>query len=227
MFTPAYCNLYFGGMKTTTRAGALILCLSFALMSFAQVPFTDPESEVVSSKHIQRLKDGVLLVRLESNQKKFETITKALDRASNPKDSLAWAMELEDTMIETAQRQYTITDAVSEEYRFSDVAYFMDFDTRAILDRTKNPLKADLKTEVTLDSDKPVYILFHGHTPESKIDGYVILNSNLNNIPRPFPNNVSTSGLAALFGNDYTHIRRLNGKLFKYYQKVMSSQEGN
>lgn len=59
------------------------------------------------------------------------------------------------------------------------------------------------------------------------IKGYVILDANQDNIPRPFPNNVSASGFSAIFGNDYTHIRKLNKKLFKYYQKNLTVYTGS
>ncbi len=213
-------------MKHLNRSAFFILFLGITSTLFAQVPFTDVESKVASTDHIERLKEGVLLVRLNSNQKKMEQISISMQRTRNPSDSAKWAALLEDTMIETAEEHYAITDAIEAEYRFSEVAFFMDYDTRAILDRTKNPWTYDLKTEIQIYPSLPVYIMEYGRTPETSIKGYVILDANLDNIPRPFPNNVSASGFSALFGNDYTHIRKLNKKLFKYYHKIMTSADG-
>lgn len=199
--------------------------MSYALA--AQIPFTDVESRVASTEHIERLKDGILLVRLNSNQKKMEQINISMLRTTNPKDSAKWAELLEKTMIETAEEHYTIANAMEAEYRFSDVAFFMDYDTKAILAGAKKPWTYDLKTEIPIDPDATIYILKYGRTPEMSIKGYVILDANQDNIPRPFPNNVSASGLSAIFGNDYSHIRKLNKKLFKYYQKNLTIYTGS
>lgn len=199
-----------------------IICFSVLLLTSTPT-FSQPQPGT-PEYHIQALQGGFLLVRLKSNRKKIEAIENQLETATG-ENAEKWAKMLETTEKETQEENQGYIDAFESAYDFSDLAYFYDYDTRAIIDRKVAPWSADLETEVEIDTSEQRYILSFGRTDESKIGGMQILTIDLSTPGRPFPSNISTSGVSAIFASisgkkEKAHVERLNKKLHRYLEKV-------
>ena len=202
-----------------------MIMASCALVS-AQDEYSRTEAVESAERHIVKLKNGILLVRLPSNARKIEAIQTMLDTADlDQKDQEKLVKLLETTMAETEDFNSTVIEGFSERYDFSDVGYFYDSDSRLIKSGEKRPFDSDLKTPKSIDTEATWYILSIGNTPGMSIKGYVVLDTNLDPLPRPFPATVTRGGFNAiveLFTNDpeKRNIERLNKKLHKYYDSV-------
>ena len=187
-----------------------------------QAPTTTP------AQHISQLHDGVLLVRLPSNRNKLQAIDKALQNDSlkeSSRDKLEALRRL--TVEETQQTQSVYTSAFKDYFSFCEVYFFIDHDTRAILEGQKNPMLQDLASEAPdLKRGTSRYILSIGQSPERQLDGLIILDEDLKPIDKPFPRTVLTTGLAALLASfssepeEFIYVERLDKRLHKYYAKA-------
>ena len=186
----------------------------------AQTVFQSKNEKTSASEAILELKDGILLIRFAANEKKLEALEKSLANARTSADSVSLNREVQRTVEDASQLQNDVVAAMNAEFGFCDYAFFFDKDTRSVREGGGPVYGPDLKTEVRIDPDKVSYIKYVGRTPEMSINGFVIVDSNLENIPRPFPGTISRSGFSAIFGNDQKHIRRLNKKLEKYYDSA-------
>ncbi|MDX1406732.1 MAG: hypothetical protein R3330_01330 [Saprospiraceae bacterium] len=181
---------------------SLILCLVFSIASAmlqAQSGTPDLPAEPSADEHIASLAKGTLLVRLPGNRAKVRAIEQALeqddlsDRSRERLEAL-----LTETLEETEATHQAYTSAFKEEYQFSEVGFFYDYDTPAVLEGWGKVMSDDLTTDLDMQWDQPWYILSIGRTPDSRVNGLVVLDHKLDPLPRPFPRTVITSGLAAI-----------------------------
>lgn len=201
----------------------------FALTAFGETGWTaQAQGQVISpERHIRDLHEGILLVRLPSNQRKIEALETMLGNAElSDKDRDRIAQNLEKTKIETRQLHDAYINAFHEEYSFSRYGFFLDYNTPLIREGKIEPFEAEGATEVYALPDDNWYILSIGHTSGMKVDGMQVLDSTFTVIERPFPSAVITSGLTAIlaefqFKNPISgHVRRLNRKLHRFYDRV-------
>lgn len=197
----------------------VVFSLAFTTQAGGQQVFNNKEDVSASSAHIRKLKAGVLLVRIPSNQNKLDKIQEFIDSANTPEDEAKWQKEMRKALEETEKTRNELTQYVDAEYTFSEYGFFTDIDSEEVLNRSKAPTTSDLKTPVKIDPEQSIYVLIDGQTPNKGHSGYVILDKNLDNLPRPFPNNVLKN---TLFGNKQKQIRKLNGRLEVYYKDVIT-----
>ena len=216
-----------GGLAYICRMNILLnwifLFILIAMSShvYGQTVFQDKDDKATAADAILDLKEGVLLVRFASNENKMEALKKSMANAKTRTDSASLERELQRTKEDAARLQTNVIKAMETQFKFCDYAFFFDRDTRAVRQGAGPVYGPDLRTEIKLDPDQSRYIMYTGRTPEMSIDGFVIVDSELETIPRPFPGVISRSGFAAIFGNDEKHIRRLNKKLEKQYANVL------
>ena len=210
-------------MVNFAKLVALLLCILSSHTLMAQVPKT---SMYTAEEHIQRLHEGVLLIRLQTNQNKINALESLLDSSSiDTKDAEKIQKTLNKTIAETNEKNNNIVTAFDSEYAFSEYAFFFDKDSKGVFEGDIKPLGSDLETPVEIDHTEPLYILAVGRTQETSRDGYVILDGELDEVPRPFPSNYIRGGFAGIFASlgkkgEKPHVGRINKKLFKYYYQV-------
>ncbi|MDQ3017879.1 MAG: hypothetical protein M3R25_14300, partial [Bacteroidota bacterium] len=167
-----------------------------SLCIFISIPLHSQTLEPVTA--IRELKDGYLAIRFPAYQAKIDTLESMIRQSVDP----AKKNRLEKVLQEAIeQRDATIkeyTEAFRNEYKFSKVVYFMDYEARNINTTTFKTLDgASLSYEqLTLS---PVYILKFERTEESKIDALVVYANNGRIVPKPFPNNFTRGGFNFLF----------------------------
>ncbi|MDX1476524.1 MAG: hypothetical protein R3301_02420 [Saprospiraceae bacterium] len=179
----------------------LLIPLALGVVAVATAQSASPEAPAVPSaeQHIDWLAEGTLLVRLPANRSKMQAIEKALaDETLSERARDRLVALLAETKEETAAQQQAYVTAFQDEYNFSDVGFFFDYDTPAVLEGWGNVYDFDLMSEKEISLDKPWYILSIGRTPESRVSGLVVLDHQLDPVPRPFPNSVITSGFAVI-----------------------------
>ncbi|RLD22151.1 MAG: hypothetical protein DRI69_02060 [Bacteroidetes bacterium] len=199
----------------------LILVLSTSVVAMqAQQAFNTKDDKITATTHIKTLNKGVLLVRLPSNRKKIEALQKTLEQDLSEREFKNVSKTLNRTLDETEKLHTGIISAMESAYSFSSFAFFMDYDTREVLEGKSKLYQADMKAEFELDKTTAVYILSVGRTTETTIDAFLVMDSALNILPQPFPSQISRSGFAGLFGNDTSHIKRLNKKLWRYFNSL-------
>lgn len=209
---------------------SFVIIFTGFLTVHTQTNGTGSELVLTPSEHITALAEGTLLIRLPTNRKKIQALEEALDGPDlSDKSSERLRMMLDDAKVEAKEEQQAFVDAFVKEYGFSAYAFFFDHDTPAVLEGWATLYTSDLKTETTIDTDKPWYILSIGRTPDSRLDGLVILDHKLDVVPKPFPNNVITSGFAALrawFSGEppkHAHVRKLQKNLDRFMEKLRAS----
>lgn len=207
-------------MKRSLFLTAALLLLCSVHCMHGQTVFQNKEDKLSASQTIVDLKDGILLIRFASNRNKMEALQKSMSNAVSSADSSRLQREIDRTIEESETLQNDVIKALANEFDFCDYAFFYDKDSKSVLEGKGPVYKADLKTEIAIDPERSVYVMYVGRTPESSINGFVIVDRSLDPIPRPFPGVISRSGFSGLFGSDNGHIKRLNKKLFKYYVKV-------
>ncbi len=207
-------------MKQLLTTWLSLILLTTLNETQAQTVFQNKEDKLSASEAIVDLRDGILLIRFASNRNKTEALHKAMANAESQADSARLERELERTNESATQLQKSVIEALGSEFDFCEYAFFFDKDSKSVLSGKGPVFREDLETEVTIAPDRARYVMYVGRTPESSINGFVIVDRSLEPIPRPFPGVISRSGFAGLFGTDQGHIRRLNKKLKKYYVKV-------
>lgn len=187
----------------------------------AQQAFNTKDEKNTATTHIEALNKGILLVRLPSNQKKIEALQNTLEQDLSEKEYKNVSRTLNRTFEETEKLHAGIISAMGSVYSFSLFGFFMDYDTQEVLAGKGKLYHGDMKKEFVMDKSAPVYVLSTGRTTETPIDAFLVMDRDLNILPQPFPSQISRSGIAGLFGNDTSHIKRLNKKLWRYFNTIM------
>ncbi len=192
-----------------------------ALSMNAQQAFNTKEDKITATSHIKALNTGVLLVRLPSNRKKIEALEKTLDQDLTNKEYKNVLKTLNRTLKETEKLHSGIISAMESVYSFSLFGFFMDYDTRQVLEGSGKLYHADMETEFELNKAASAYVLSVGSTTETPINAFLVMDLDLHILAQPFPSQISRSGLAGLLGNDTSHIKRLNKKLWRYFNSLI------
>ena len=194
---------------------------------------TENNPEAIAEQAIQILKEGVLIVRLETNSRKIDELEKLMaseevDEAK--KERLATLVEA--TKAETHKKNKIFVDAFQAHYDFSKVLFM--YDTSAVhltAGKTEgiflnNSLAPD--PSIKLNDDKYL-IAYFGKNPlnhtKSDVEGMVILDGSMNVIPPPFPYFIYRLKTAYFFAVDFEEkyytavVQNLNKKLKKFAQK--------
>ncbi len=199
----------------------LILLFSILILTVqAQQSYYVKTDTNTTSYHLKALKDGVLLVRLPGNVKKIEALEKTLEDSLSEKGYKDVSKMLNRTLLETEELQNDIINAMGSEYTFSDYAFFIDHNTQEVMSGKGKVYQSDMKTDFDMSEASTVYVMTVGRTTEDPVNAYIILDSGLQRLARPFPGQISRSGIAGLFGNDNSHIKRLNKKLLRSYNDL-------
>jgi len=178
------------------------------------------DRNALARKWITELREGVLLVRLQTRSKSLERIR---ERGLEEK-----AEEIE---AELKAENEAVVEAFREEYRFSPVYFFesqyskllkdRDFDQVEFFDVNRKPVAPDL-------SKKPFFIAefsrveadtaHYETTPDPGFGALVIKSDQFVQLDRPFPFYVRTyETLPILRRKPKKVVRKMNEKLFGFY----------
>jgi hypothetical protein len=176
--------------KLLILTGLFILPIYGPLDLGAQAP--DPVTS------IRELHKGYLIVRMPSFRSKIDTLEALVTRADDPTKRARFAKLLQEAKEERDTLLADYVRAFKNQYHFSKVAYFMDYDSRNLNTATYYNLDGERIAVADL-SENPLYYLYFERTQESKIDALVVYSRMGKKIPKPFPNDFSRSGVNFLF----------------------------
>lgn len=212
----------------------LLAALPLTTIAYGQTsdaPFKDPVAA------IKALREGTLIVRLPSGQRKMAALEEALEKEEKGSSRAEWLRkELESTRLETQSFNENMYGAFREIYDFSDLRFTYDYATPELkAGRFKGHLlNEDLKPSADIGVENlPVFILSFGRTNKEYSDGVeamVILGEQLKSPPPPFPYYQRLNDFKAFWGSifprpdqeEYDALRlvgKLNEKLEKFYNK--------
>ena len=178
--------------------------------------------EEIAAQHLQNLKNGILIVRLRSDQKKIEKLKEFIDKANQPSTKAKYEKMLDEVTNKQLKDERDIINAMKQNYSWSDFVFMYDYQTPNFTDG-RVTFFSDEDQKVTLESLGPrdFYILSAGLSDANGTDVIEILDNSLNPIPHPFPGTVSITGfqkLISLFSSSDMYslrISKLNKKLLK------------
>lgn len=211
----------------------------FTLLLFAGLaPVSAQNAEERAEEVIKSLKDGTLLVRLPSRQRKIDAMEQVLSGYA-PDDKRRPRMEklLRETREEAATFNRNMMTAFRDSFDFSEVRFFYDYNTPKL--KAGESAGLFLNEELTADPSIPLpdgsyFILGFGQTQKDYSDGLeamYIMDSDFKRMTAPFPYYQRLNDFAAFMGSifpapnqEMRDALRLVGKLQKklraFYQKV-------
>lgn len=158
------------------------------------------------SRAINALKEGVLIIRLESNHNKIKKM-----------EELAGSKEVDSTTRRRLQRQAAeereitkrnnmkLTYAFFHHYRFSDVLFMYDKNARELKSGTQSGifLNKDLEpaSEINLEG-RPFLILYTGIADQSSttgVESYLVMDQDFKTLEKPFPYYLPIKNMGSFF----------------------------
>lgn len=168
--------------------------LFFVLSFFPEKAYTQKREDrsgdngtVTAKEAINILKDGYLLVRLTSDKRKIEELERQV--LASPSDKKI-AKRLAYTLAYRAEFNEKLRDGLTQYYDFSKVLYFYDYDAKKLLAGDKSGIflneNFEVDPEIRLDTDD-FLVLSEGAAGDSGIDAYIVHDSEMNPLEKPFP----------------------------------------
>jgi hypothetical protein len=221
-------SLYFCGMNLKSLTLTILLATGCLTIGVSQQTFNSKENKLNSRKHIEALHDGVLLVRLPSDYKKIESLTKLLDRELSEKENANVSKELNRTIEENENLHLAMLNAMHKSYTFSDYAFFLDVDSKAVLENGEKIFWSapdSIKIDYKLKRGTPYYIMTIGQTSDQSVNAFIIKDSNLKDIPLPFPGKILRKNwTTAVVHKSAKKIAKFDAKIWRYFNETGTSE---
>jgi hypothetical protein len=214
-------HLIIGYKLTTYKLFSLLAALlgSFLWNQPVLAQATPPDQAILE------LREGYLIIRLPAYRAKIDTLEAFIARSTNPENKA----RLQSLLLETIESRDSLhagyLQAFRNEYEFSKVAYFYDYEAHNLNTATYYNLDGE-RIAIGDIMHLPLYYLAFERTTESKLDGLLIYNRNMKLVPRPFPNNFTLGGLNVLFLKlsdkhfPSWRVSKMQKQFFKYYNAV-------
>ncbi len=188
----------------------VMLLLAFFLMTSCK---TARLQKNTATEHIEQLKNGILLVRLRTQQSKVEALKEV------QKAGLAETIQKE----QEAQNQRIII-AFDQFFNFCPVFFFYAKDSKLIGDRNFEGIIFNANKEVVAVSaleNKLFYIADFGNIEEpgvvTQLQGLSVRDSSFQQLQSPFPYAVSINSFLAGENVEERTVQVFNSKLESYY----------
>ena len=199
----------------------LFVILMFPISTQAQV-IKGKDNKAIAKQAIKDLKnDGALVLRLKTKRNKIEKLNDLLARPDlEEKDKKKLAKELKTTIEERDKYNYELSKAFSTIYKFSAVYFMHDTSSVALKNGEKSDflldkdLNIDPNIVITQDSFFVAYTGTLDATNSTGMEALIIMNSQLEVLPSPFPYYVRAN-----------HFGRVLGKLFAPKKAVKRDAE--
>lgn len=184
---------------------------------------------------VKELKEGILIVRLPSEQKKIQELERlaALEESSNNMKK-QYKKSIKTIIKDRDESNKALVAAFSSVYDFSEVLFFYDTASVAIKEgRQTGFVNSSLKEDPTINlNNKAFYVLRQGGLDASTstgLDAIVVMDNQFVDLQRPFPYYVRIRGFMQVFkkifspgkGSERTAIElveRLNEQLWVFYE---------
>ncbi len=175
-----------------------------------------------STAQIEELKDGVLVVRLKSNNRKINALKESLAKTPNPN----LERQLVTAELEAFHTAKAMMQAFEQAYQFSEVLFMHDTATTALKNEQYERifLDKDLKPTVEADLSNRFFCVLVEGKSVSGAEGYVVLDSQFEAIPRPFPNFVRRNNLGYLMNSFFADNSMANLKLYSRLAKKLNKR---
>lgn len=192
----------------------LLLLLFFQSQLFAQ---TDQE---IAFQHIKDLKNGVLIVLIETNQNKLEALEKAKQKSSNQTEIIK---EIEGIKNKIAIVRNQTKLAFDSSYVFSKVLFAPDTILKTIHKKSPSFFYNENweVVEKILENEK-YYFLYQGITQSVGMEAYIIGDKNGKDLKPPFPYYVKSNNLGKNFLNIFDKSKDVNRKIKNVIQTLES-----
>ena len=176
-------------MKTNYLLAGLFVTLTLPLTGQNDQPNLSSASERTSVQTMLRhLSKGVLIVRLNSNDRKIKELERLVNSpGTNEKSKKRFRKMLDSTLAETRQESLDIMKAFDGNYNFSEVLFMYDTASFSLKEGAKNGffLNRELETDksIRLGNDSWLMIYFRHESPAL----FILLDSQNEPVQRPFP----------------------------------------
>lgn len=205
------------GMKMKAIYRRRIKVMFFLLISIFSIQAQDSlivKSAFSPEEHIQRMHNGILLIKLNTQSKRIEA-------RKNYGDSKS----AERLMSEVQKEHSQIRAAFEKEFNFMESVFFYSDDVKDVIyERDWSKL---LSKESSIEKDKPIYIAYL-EKPDwySSTDTYFFIiysleDKNIIRLERPLPFYRSTKSNKLFKRTDYIRsVSKLNESLNSYLEKI-------
>jgi hypothetical protein len=184
------------------------------------------------------LKQGTLVVRLPSNQRKIKALEASLDKAEPNTSRARWLeKELAYTRESTLEFNTNMVKALNEAYTFSGLRFTYDYFTPQIKTGQWEGifLNEDLEVDPSIGpGEGQPFLLTFGRTQKEASDGIeamVLMTNKLERFPKPFPYYQRLNDFEAFIGSLFPKdnqkeedalrlVGKLDKKLNKYYNQA-------
>jgi hypothetical protein len=198
----------------------LFALLVMPTLATAQVPDQSKRKDALARQWILDLRNGVLLVRLQSRSNALKTIR---ERGLEEK-----AKEIEG---ELRAENESIRNAFRDHYEFSEVYFFgsddsgalkeRNFDDVSIFDANSDPVTIDLSTRkffVAEFGKVRADTADYKSTPDPGFGALIIMSDQFIQLDKPFPYYVRTFETLPILKRSHDQVvRKMNQKLFGFY----------
>ena len=198
------------------------------------------DNNLRAQQAIMDLKDGALVVRLKSKRNKIEKLQEAIASPNLPeKEKKRLQKDLDNTIQENEEYNSSIVSAFDQYFKFSPVYYI--YDTSAV------DLKAGKKSGYFLDTNlkkdpnitftqDSFFIIYNGElsaTNNSGMEALIIIDSQNQPLPSPFPYYIKTNNFWYTLGRFFSPkkaikrdskkvVSKLDYNINEYYKKTVA-----
>lgn len=185
------------------------------------------DREQLAKSHAKRLQSGILLIRLESQRNKINTLEQLKEKQSHKREY--WDKKMEEAINDRNEYVLQLYSAIHDEFQVAEVGYLWDYETKQLREADtifyrKHPFDQDLAFVEC--GRKDWYLLTDDNTGLSGPEHYRILDQELHLVPHPFPSkwrkNTSMGALLYGFG-----LRKSPEKNLRKLVKKMNQQISN
>jgi hypothetical protein len=187
-----------------------LFSLLFTLLTLAS-PLCSQTSTETAKQEIERLKAGVLLVKLKTGELQI----KALQQAGNKQGA-------EELQVRLAEENKFIMQSFKRQFTFCPVLFFYSSDAEKILNKKMSGyfLNEQLQPDTMLVlGSKPYLVAEFGFSDQQKIEGLLIMDKELKELEAPFPFLIRKYAGVATKRNPEEMILLLDKQLSLFYQK--------
>lgn len=228
-------------MKNATLKFTINAFIAFFLLgmtpqtSFAQwasASMTTYPKRVKSIKSIDHLKNGVLIIRLESKSNNIKKLSESIE-LDGIDQKLRRQLKVQRAQMISERDQFNknLMDAFHKDYEFSDFVFMMDTSTVHLLDGANDGIFLDkegnIDPSISIEGKKPFILRIGKLSSENTtgIEALIVSDAELNDLQRPFPYYVNLNHRLMLKGlfSKKGSIRRDGDEMVKELMKKFNS----
>ncbi len=191
---------------------------------------TNQDRESTANGQMLALKEGTLVVRLNTNTRKIAAIKKSIAAASTSNDRQRLEAMLEKTEQKTRNTNLWLKHAFDSVYSFTPVLFMPD--------TMSTKLKSGVREGIFLDAEQKIdpsiklrgsfFVAYYGENSsdeKTNVEGITVLDSNLNELESPFPYFTGRTSIRRMFDaifNKMTDKEHLVVLVSKFQKKLMA-----